>query len=302
MAIITPPEANLPPESMQWGRSVDQNIINLDNNAARNFANIDNQLQQLNSAIELLSDNISQIYQVEAPVKTATITAATGNGTTITYTANNDFIVGEYVNIVNLPVTTGSSLNSPGGTLWRVATRSDTAFTVTATTVGTSSGPGTATILNTWSYTTSTYEPGGASNYYPVLLMSLPNGRNYAFPGQPYETGYTITLNKSKRIILDIDADVNMYMEGGPVDAFCYMNVYYSINNGPWVQTTFKSLGVPNNPSSTTYTTYNDSHVSSSDIISLPAGDHSIRVKWSAVNRAYGDITLTNPTFRVTTI
>lgn len=55
MAIITPPESNLPPESMQWGRSVDQNIINLDNNAARNFANIDNQLQQLNAAMELLN-------------------------------------------------------------------------------------------------------------------------------------------------------------------------------------------------------------------------------------------------------
>lgn len=70
----------------------------------------------------------------ESLAKRATVTAATGNGTTITYTAANTFAVGETVTITGLTTTTGSTLNKSNVV---VATRSSSQFTVTNSTVGT---------------------------------------------------------------------------------------------------------------------------------------------------------------------
>lgn len=73
----------------------------------------------------------------------ATITAASGNGTTVTYTAFNNFAVGQIVTVSGLSVASGSNLNLSGVT---VASASSSQFTVTNSTVGISSGTGTATI------------------------------------------------------------------------------------------------------------------------------------------------------------
>jgi hypothetical protein len=75
----------------------------------------------------------------------AAVTAATGNGTTITYTCANTFSVGQIVSVTGLTTTTGSSLNIANMT---IATASSTQFTVTNTTVGTAAATqaGTATI------------------------------------------------------------------------------------------------------------------------------------------------------------
>ena len=75
----------------------------------------------------------------------ATVTAATGDGTTVTYTAANTFSVGQVVSITGLTTTTGSSLNLANQT---IATVSSTQFTVTNSTVGTAvaTQAGTATI------------------------------------------------------------------------------------------------------------------------------------------------------------
>ena len=70
----------------------------------------------------------------ESLAKRATVTAATGNGTTITYTASNTFDVGDVVTITGLTTTTGSTLNKSNVV---VATRSGSQFTVTNSTVGT---------------------------------------------------------------------------------------------------------------------------------------------------------------------
>ena len=70
----------------------------------------------------------------ESLAKRATVTAATGNGTTITYTASNTFDVGDVVTITGLTTTTGSTLNKSNVV---VATRSSSQFTVTNSTVGT---------------------------------------------------------------------------------------------------------------------------------------------------------------------
>ncbi len=73
---------------------------------------------------------------------TAVVTAAVGDGTTVTYTADNGFVPGQRVSITGLGVASGSSLNLTDAT---VATATQTEFTVTNSTVGTSSGTGTAT-------------------------------------------------------------------------------------------------------------------------------------------------------------
>ncbi len=76
-------------------------------------------------------------YRATVP-STAIVTAATGSGTTITYTALNTFSVGDNVTItgLNVPALNLSDV--------AVATASATQFTVSSTHTGTSSGTGTA--------------------------------------------------------------------------------------------------------------------------------------------------------------
>lgn len=76
---------------------------------------------------------------------TASVTAATGNGTTITYTAANSFTVGQIVAVAGLGSSSGESLNISNMV---IATVSSSQFTVTNPTVGVSSGAGTAGCLN----------------------------------------------------------------------------------------------------------------------------------------------------------
>jgi hypothetical protein len=63
----------------------------------------------------------------------ARITAASGNGTTITYTAQNNFLPGQVVTVTGLGTSSGASLNLPALT---IATATSTQFTVTNATVG----------------------------------------------------------------------------------------------------------------------------------------------------------------------
>lgn len=88
------------------------------------------------------------LFADESISKRATVTAASGNGTTITYTASNTFAVGDVVTITGLATTTGSTLNKSNVS---VATRSDSQFTVTNSTVGTSTATqsGTAVQITT---------------------------------------------------------------------------------------------------------------------------------------------------------
>ena len=80
----------------------------------------------------------------ESLVKRATVTGASGNGTTITYTASNTFAIGDVVTITGLSTTTGSSLNKSNVT---VANRSNSNFTVTDSTIGTATATQSGTAL-----------------------------------------------------------------------------------------------------------------------------------------------------------
>jgi hypothetical protein len=84
----------------------------------------------------------------ESLAKRATVTAASGNGTIITYTASNTFAVGDTVTITGLSVTTGLTLNKTNVV---IATRSDSQFTVTDSTIGTSIATQSGTALQTTS-------------------------------------------------------------------------------------------------------------------------------------------------------
>lgn len=92
----------------------------------------------------VLNVNANNINAPTLPTA-ATVTAATGNGTTVTYTAANTFSVGQVVSITGLTTTTGSSLNLSNQT---ITTASATQFTITNATVGTAAATqaGTATI------------------------------------------------------------------------------------------------------------------------------------------------------------
>jgi hypothetical protein len=94
----------------------------------------------------VLSTGLGSNAVTAIPLPTAaTVTAATGNGTTVTYTAANTFSVGQVVSITGLTITTGSSLNLSNQT---ITTASATQFTITNATVGTADATqaGTATI------------------------------------------------------------------------------------------------------------------------------------------------------------
>ena len=84
----------------------------------------------------------------ESLAKRATVTAATGNGTTITYTSANTFVPGDVVTISGLSTTTGATLNKSNVT---IATATTSQFTVTNSTVGTSTATQSGLVIQTTS-------------------------------------------------------------------------------------------------------------------------------------------------------
>ena len=102
----------------------------------------DQQIQP--GTLTLTMDNTSGSYDPEY-AKGATVTAASGNGTTVTYTSANDFAVGEIVSIRNLSV---SALNL---TLQTIVSASSTQFTVSNSATGSCSGQ-SATANTGWFY------------------------------------------------------------------------------------------------------------------------------------------------------
>jgi hypothetical protein len=96
------------------------------------------------------SGNLSAAYfvlgvsKLASATATVSVTSASGNGTTVTYnTGTNTFAVGDTVTITGLGISSGSSLNLSAVI---IATRTSTKFTVTNSTVGVSSGTGSAKV------------------------------------------------------------------------------------------------------------------------------------------------------------
>ena len=138
---------------------------------------------------------------------TATVTAATGDGTTVTYTASNDFAPGLVVSITNLGISSGSSLNLTSVT---INSASSTQFTVLNATVGVASGTGTATVVrNNWNL----YLGGTAANY---LAGALGIGSTPA-------TATTLTVQKN------MTGATNAYgiFNGGTVQSDVTAGAYY---------------------------------------------------------------------------
>lgn len=111
-------------------------------NIRRGRTREDQQIQP--GTLTLTMDNTSGSYDPEF-AKGATVTAASGSGTTVTYTASNDFKVGEIVSVHGL---TASSLNLD---LQTIVSASSTQFTVSNSATGSCSGQ-SATANTGWVY------------------------------------------------------------------------------------------------------------------------------------------------------
>lgn len=77
---------------------------------------------------------------LKSPISSATVTAISGSGTTITYTANNNFSAGQTVSI------TGSNIAGYNLTNATIATANSTSFTVTNTATGTNTNTAVAKV------------------------------------------------------------------------------------------------------------------------------------------------------------
>lgn len=96
---------------------------------------------------------------------TATVTAASGNGTTATYTANNNFVAGETINVAGLQVASGGSLNIIG----TLVTATPTQFTISSSVSGASSGEGTAA----YNYSYASYNATNLTAYTPPSTFTV---------------------------------------------------------------------------------------------------------------------------------
>jgi len=101
---------------------------------ALNLANVDR-------TRALRPTNCSENSWAVSGLPVANVTAATGSGIRITYTAANSFTAGRIVSVTGLGISSGTTLNIADMT---IATASATQFTVLNTTVGVATGPGTA--------------------------------------------------------------------------------------------------------------------------------------------------------------
>jgi hypothetical protein len=103
----------------------------------------------------LSATELNAIYTSLGTLPSASVTAASGSGSTVTYTtaADHGFKAGQIVTVTGLSIATGSSLNLSAVTI--AATPTTTTFTVTNATVGTSSGTGIAQINATITVTSN---------------------------------------------------------------------------------------------------------------------------------------------------
>ena len=117
------------------------------------------------------------------------VTAAVGSGSVITYTANNTFSVGDIVTVSGLTTTTGATLNIANMT---IASRSNTQFTVTNSTIGTATATqsGSAKIVITRSpyvYNCSSITTTGKGMY---IDGSVVEGNKSMVAGQYTQINY----------------------------------------------------------------------------------------------------------------
>lgn len=87
-----PPDANLPPQSAQWGRSVEDRLSALVLSASLNTQDVNNTLLQLNSSVQLLSQQVANLNNraivALGDSSTLNVTVPTGDQTTISWNAN----------------------------------------------------------------------------------------------------------------------------------------------------------------------------------------------------------------------
>jgi hypothetical protein len=108
------------------------------------YVNLPPDLQSIFQGIENRVDKLENAQRFTLPNVPVPVTAATGNGTTITYTARNNFLAGQTVTISGLGIASGASLNLANVV---IASATATQFTVTNSTTGVSAGTGQAVAI-----------------------------------------------------------------------------------------------------------------------------------------------------------
>lgn len=119
------------------------------------YVNLPADLQGIFQTLENRVDKLENAQRFTLPNVPVTVTAATGSGTTVTYTARNNFLAGQVVTVSGLAIGSGTSLNLVNVS---IASATYSQFTVTNTTVGVSAGTGTAVAVAT-SITTNVGDP-----------------------------------------------------------------------------------------------------------------------------------------------
>lgn len=137
----------------------------------------------------LTMDNTSGSYDSEF-IKSGLITAASGNGTTVTYTSSNDLKVGDIVTIINLTAT-ALNLN-----LQTVTSRTSTQFTVSNSATGSCSGQ-----------TTAGYFSGYITNNLASILVA---GTGIRVTGTITHGGGPTEVNLFSGFIEQIDKDLSL--------------------------------------------------------------------------------------------
>lgn len=115
------------------------------------------------------------------PTNVRAITAASGDGTTITYTCNNNFVAGMQVNV---------SGASPYNGTFTIATASSTNFTVTNSTTGTATISSAAASVNT--VTTNAVAGGTITS---ITASSPAVGKATYFTTTPVPVGVPVTIS-----------------------------------------------------------------------------------------------------------
>lgn len=179
----------------------------------------------------------SQTISLSASDSSKAVTAASGNGTTVTYISSNSYTAGQTVTVTGLTTTTGSSLNL---TSVIIATNSSTYFTIANTTVGTASGAQSGSVTSA----------AVVSSIQAALTTSWQRFQVSVF----VPTNYTFaTLTSSVFNVANTSADV--YLEAAQLEpgilARDYFDGSYVTPGGEWA--TLPGTGSDNNSISYMY-------------------------------------------------
>jgi hypothetical protein len=99
------PQSYLTPKSQPWGRAVDKRLHDVDASVRLNALNTNNNLKQLNSSVDLLGRQQSELEAQQAYLATFKTYVSTSPGTSSTSTTGSDIVLKNFNNTFTLTRT-----------------------------------------------------------------------------------------------------------------------------------------------------------------------------------------------------